>query len=145
MNVINLLRVRSWGSKKYALLLSSNKPTCLPADESCLPIQSSVKCLGVWWDSNLSSRLSIEEHIHKAHAAFFMNGQLGAFHGVLNPLSSKSIVECCVMPVLMYGSESWVLNSSLLSKLESFQSELGKRILKLSKYTSNNIPLLALR
>ena len=37
------------------------------------------------------------------------------------------------------------LNSSLLSKLESFQSELRKRILKLSKYTSNNIPLLALR
>ena len=69
---------------------------------------------------------------------------MGVFHGVLNPLSSKSIVECCVMPVLMYGSESWVLNSSLLSKLESFQSELRKRISKYS-ITTNNIPLLALR
>ena len=44
----------------------------------------------------------------------------------------------------MYGSESWILNSTLLVKLESFQAELGKRILKLPKYTSNTIPLLAL-
>ena len=44
----------------------------------------------------------------------------------------------------MYGSESWVLNSTLLSSLESFQSELGKHILKLPKHTSNSIPLLVL-
>ena len=45
----------------------------------------------------------------------------------------------------MYGAEFWSLNSTLLSKLESFQAQLGKRILKLPKYTANNIPLLALQ
>ena len=99
---------------------------------------------GVWWDSSSSSKLSIRERINKAQSAFFSHGQLGAFQGLLNPLSSCSIVECCVLPVLMYGSESWVLNSTLLSSLESFQSELGKRILKLPKHTSNSIPLLVL-
>ena len=68
----------------------------------------------------------------------------GCLHDLLNPLSSRSIVECCVFPVLMYGSESWVLNTAFMRTLESFQAELGKHILKLPKFTSNNIPLLVL-
>ena len=84
------------------------------------------------------------ERIGKTRSAFFSYGELGAFHGLLNPLSSRSLIECCIIPVLMYGSESWILNSTLLVKLELFQVELDKRILKLPKYTSNTIPLLAL-
>ena len=72
----------------------------------------------------------------------FAHGELGAFHGQLNPLSSRSLVETCVMPVLMYGSESWCLNTSLLSKLESFQAEVGKRILRLPRFTANSVPLM---
>ena len=92
----------------------------------------------------LTSKISIDERIHKARAAFFSHGELGVFHGQLNPLSSRSLVESCVIPVLMYGSESWTLNKTLLNKLESFQAEVGKRILQLPKSTSNTIPLLAL-
>ena len=40
--------------------------------------------------------------------AFFARGK-----GKLNPLSAKSIIECCIMPILSYGSESWILNSWL--------------------------------
>ena len=54
--------------------------------------------------------------------------------------SSRSLIESCVIPVLMYGSESWTLSN----KLESFQAEVGKRILKFPKSTSNTIPLLTL-
>jgi len=59
----------------------------------------------------------------KANRMFFAHGDLGAFHG------SRSLV---VIPVLMYGAEFWSLNSTLFSKLESFQAQLqlGKRILK---------------
>ena len=102
-----------------------------------------MKCLGMCWDSSSSSKTSVMERINKSRSAFFSHGELGAFHGLLKPLSSRSLIECCIIPVLMYGSESWVLNSTLLSKLESFQAELGKRILKLPKHTSNTIPLLA--
>ena len=59
-----------------------------------------------------------------------------------NPLSSRSVIESCILPVLLYGSETWVLNSSLLNLLESFQAELGRRILKLPKFASNTVPLL---
>ena len=127
--------------EKCALLSSGHTPTNITAAGTLLTVESSVKCLGVWWDSSLSSKTS---RINKARSAFFSHGELGAFHGLLNPLSSRSLIECCIVPVLMYGSESWVLNSTLLSKLESFQAELGKRILKLPKHTSNTIPLLVL-
>ena len=74
----------------------------------------------------------------------FFNGQLGAFQGPLNPLSSCSIVESCTLPVLLYGSENWVLNHSLLQALEFFQAELGQRVLKLPKFSSSTSPLLVL-
>ena len=109
-----------------------------------LKVEESVKCLGVWWCSDSTSRKSIEERICKARSAFFANDDLGAFHGLLNPLSSRSIIETCVMPVLLYGVEAWSLNASLLAKLESFQSEIGKKILRLSKFTADRVPLLAL-
>ena len=108
------------------------------------PVEESVKCLGVCWCSNSTSRKSVEERICKVHRAFFANGDLGAFHSLLNPLSSRSLVESCVMPVLMFGAEAWCCNVSLLSKLESFQSEIGKKILRLPKFTANQVPLLAL-
>ena len=131
--------------EKCALLSSGHTPTNITAAGTLLTVESSVKCLGVWWDSSLSSKTTSKmERINKACSAFFSHGELGAFHGLLNPLSSRSLIECCIIPVLMYGSESWVLNSTLLSKLESFQAELGKRILKLPKHTSNTIPLLVL-
>ena len=56
-------------------------------------------------------------------------------------LSSRSIIESCIIPVLLSGSENWVLNHSLLDALNSFQSELGQHVLKLSKFSSNLTPL----
>ena len=129
-------------------LVTSNKyltTSCLMFDdETSLPIEKSVKCLGVIWDNSTSSKACVHERIQKARAAFFANGQLGAFQGLLNPLSSRSIIESCIIPILLYGSENWVLNYSLLEALESFQAELGRRVLKLPKFTSNTIPLLVL-
>ena len=75
---------------------------------------------------------------------FFSNGQLGTFQDLLNPLSSHSIVESCILPVLLYRSEKWVLNRSLLQALESFRAELGQRVLKLTKFSYNTAPLLVL-
>ena len=109
-----------------------------------LPVEESVKCLGVWWCSNSTSRKSVEERICKARRAFFANGDLYAFHGLLNQLSSWSLFESCVMPVLMFDAEAWCCNASLLSKVESLQSEIDKKILRLPKFTANQVPLSAL-
>jgi len=96
------------------------------------------------WTPNLSSYKWITVNINKARGAFFSRGS-GTFHGTLNPLSSRSIIECCVLPTLLYGAESWILNTTLLMKLESFQGEIGKRILRLPKFAANDPVRMALQ
>ena len=76
--------------------------------------------------------------------AFFSRGS-GVFHGTLNPLSSRSIIECCVFPCLLSGAEAWILNDTLIRQLESVQAELAKRILILPRRISNNVTRMALQ
>ena len=71
---------------------------------SCLAVETLVKYFGVWWDSSSSSKTSVMERINKSRSAFFSHGELWAFHGLLNPLSSRNLIECCIIPVLMYGT-----------------------------------------
>ena len=118
-------------------------PSSLSGNDLCITVTSSARCLGAWWTSNLSSTIGIEKNIKKSRNAFFAKGK-DLFHGKLNPLSSKSIVECCIMPILLYGAESWLLNSTLVEKLESFQAELAKRVLRLQPSASNRACRLAL-
>ena len=55
-------------------------------------------------------------------------------------LSSRSIIECCIFPILLYGAESWVLNLTLLKKLESFSANLVNGFfIYIPKTTANNI------
>ena len=62
----------------------------------------------------------------------------------MNPLSSKSLFESFVIPTLLYGCETWILTIPLLNKLEKFQSEIGRRILGISKYHADTAPLIGL-
>ena len=60
--------------EKCALLPPSNNPltSSLKIDNvTSLPLEKSVKCLGVWWDNSTSSYACIKERIQKARAAFF--------------------------------------------------------------------------
>ena len=109
-----------------------------------IPVTNSAKCLGALWCSNLSCKKWVESNIDKARRAFFARGS-GIFLGKLNPLSSRSIIELCVLPCLLYGAESWILHNTLLDKLESFQAELAKRILHLHRHAANNIARMALQ
>lgn len=109
-----------------------------------LPIVSTAKCLGYWWGRDLLASKSVEENIKKARRAFFSYGSIGAFQGDLNPLSTKSIIDSCVMPILLFGSENWILTESLLNKLEAFLGELAKRALKWPQHLSNTAAILAL-
>ena len=82
--------------------------------------------------------------ISKVRRAFFALGSLGAFQGDLNPLPARNIFETCVLPILLYGCETWLLDSSSISKLEKFQSKIGRRILRLPKNHSGKVVRLGL-
>ena len=124
---------------KCEAVISPSTPanmTHIEAGQLQIPLSNSARCLGVWWSPSLSYNLE------KARRAFFARGS-GVFHGRLNPLSSMNIIEHCVLPCLLYGAESWILDNSLLAKLKSVQAELVKRILRLPKKTANNIAHMA--
>ena len=65
----------------------------------------------------------MDKKIKKARRAFFHYGSIGAFQGNLSPLFSRSMPDTCVMPVLMYGCENWLLVHALVEKVESFQAD----------------------
>ena len=124
-------------TEKCEAIISPSAPpnlSSIQAGSIDIPIINSARCLGAWWTPSLSCSKWIDVNIKKARGAFFTRGS-GIFHGILNPLSSISIVESCVMPCLLSGAEAWILNCTLLQKLESFQAELAKHILRLPKHT----------
>ena len=69
----------------------------------------------------------------------------GAFQGKLNPLSSCSIFVTCILPILLYVCETWILDTSTITNLERFQIEIGRRILQLPKHFSRITVRLALQ
>ena len=69
----------------------------------------------------------------------------GIAYGKQNPLTSSELYTVCVLPVCLYGSESWVLTEMMIDTIEHFQGDLWKKILNIPKHHSNLIPLVALR
>ena len=82
--------------------------------------KKSARCLGIQRQSNLSAKYFVSTNITKARRAFFALGSTKAFHGDLNPLSSSNSFETCVLPVLLYGCETWLLDFSCIQALRSF-------------------------
>ena len=60
-------------SKVEVLRISRKKhdPEVIQLGDIQLPITSAVKCLGVWWQYNLSASRAVLENISKARKAFF--------------------------------------------------------------------------
>ena len=122
-------------------------PVCNLGGQALVP-KDHAKCLGYWWSCDLSASKAIDEAIKKSRRAFFAFGAFGAFHGKLNPMSGRMIFDTYVIPInfLLFGSEIWLLTDSLLlDRLEAFQGEIGRRILKLSKFHSTLATRIALR
>ena len=68
---------------------------------------SEGKFLGYWWQGNLMANGAVEEGIKKARRNSFHFGAIGVFQGDLSPLSSRAVVESCVMPVLLYSCDGF--------------------------------------
>ena len=64
--------------------------------------------------------------------------------GAISPLSCHSLIETCVMPVFLYGCESWSLCDSSLKALNSFLGELCKRALGLPKWYFNTASMIVM-
>ena len=70
----------------------------------------------------------------KARKSFFAYGSMGLFQGDLSPLSGRSVVDTCILPILLYGAENWCLAQSSIQMLDTFLGKLSKRLLKLPRW-----------
>ena len=89
---------------------------------------------------HLSAKPSIDYNILKARKSFFAYGSMGLFQGQLSPVSGKSVVDTCILPVLLYGAENWCLTPNPIKMLNSFLGELSKRLLRLPPQWYCNTP-----
>ena len=81
--------------------------------EQAISVGSEGRYFGYWWSGNLMVNRAVEEGIKKARRSFFHHGAaIGVFQGDLSPLSSRAVVESCVMPVLLYSCENMGFNGA---------------------------------
>ena len=59
-------------------------------------------------------------------------------------MSSCSIVQCCVLPILLYGVKNWIMSCESIKKLECFQGKIAKRILQMPQWYSNKVACILL-
>ena len=85
-------------------------------EENVLPASGTAKCLGYLWHHDLSAKPSIDHNILKARKSFFAYGSMGVFQGDLSPLSGRSVVDTCILPILFYGAENWCLSHHALTR-----------------------------
>ena len=60
-----------------------------------IPSEKEGKCLGIGGREICLQRGECDEG--------YMYGAMGTFQGDLSPLSTRSVIETCVVPVLLYG------------------------------------------
>ena len=61
---------------------------------------------------------ALEANIQKARRPFLNFGSIGTFQEIL---VTRLVVETCVVPVLIYGCENWILTERILEHLELVQ------------------------
>ena len=126
----NLLKLNV--SKSEVVLFSSQKGIAFQVCEmegSLMPARDVGKCLNYWWREtyrHLRGDLSELSRTSGKAVMFFHFGSIGMFQNDVSPLSSRAVLESCVMPVLLFGCENWILSETLWQKLEAFQGKLVK-------------------
>ena len=122
----NLLKLNV--SKCEIVLFSNHSPAAqLPVcevDGAVMPAGDVGKCLGYWWSGDLSSSKSIEDNINKSRRAFF---HFGSIQGDISLISSRFVLELCVMPILLYGSENWILDGRFGEEAGGFSGRTGEK------------------
>ena len=92
----------------FAQCKNINNPEC-KIEGKIVPTSGTAKCLGYLWNHDLSAKPSIQYNIMKARKSFFAYGSMSVVQGDLSPLSGRSVVETCILPILLYGAENWCL------------------------------------
>ena len=111
--LLNQLRECSAGTSVHDPYLRGELPHLHGHAVETIP-QAVYMCLGYSWSDNLSARRRVQSNISKARRQFFDLSSSGCFLDFSSPLSAREVVETCVIPTLLYGTENWILDEACL-------------------------------
>ena len=94
------LRVKSSFLRNHSLVWK--RRNYLEVGENSFPVGSEATCLGYQWRQDLPSTPMVQDRIQRARKAFFQFGSAFAFQSKPSPISSSSIVETCVLPIVYF-------------------------------------------
>ena len=109
---------------------------------SCRPPSGHKTRSQVSWimvEINLGADKSVEANNDKERKVFFAAGTIGAYQGTLNPLI------CSTLVLFSMGLKIGSSQANHCKKLEVFQCQMGKRILRIPKHYANLLPRVVLQ
>lgn len=129
---------------EYGLRINTNKTKHMivsktPISETLTPLSlnnkiidrvKSYKYLGCWLNENWESEKEIRTRIEIARNTFQKMRKL-LTNRKINLKLRWRMVKCYIIPILMYGSESWTLKKNLINKLRAFEMWIYRRMLKI--------------
>ena len=71
VHFVILVKLSSNKTEAVSFTMGFPPHTTLQIASDTIHLQSQIKCLGVWWQHNLSLNRSVEDNIAKARHAFF--------------------------------------------------------------------------
>ncbi|CAH1266663.1 Hypp3484 [Branchiostoma lanceolatum] len=98
--------------------------------DQALETVESFPYLGSYLSNDCTAQKDIENRIRAAHAAFGRLSKRVFLNHDLNLHTKIMVFQAIVLSTLLYGSEVWVLYRSDIKKLERFQQQKLRAILK---------------
>lgn len=122
--------------KKTKYMVISKNPSCHPntnikVNSLLIERVKQYQYLGTWINDKHDQTMEIKVRIEKARNVFFKMKQLFT-NPHLNLQLRLRMIKCYVIPVLMYGLESWTINKISMKKLQSFEMWIFRRALRIS-------------
>ncbi|KAI5631309.1 reverse transcriptase (RNA-dependent DNA polymerase) domain-containing protein [Phthorimaea operculella] len=143
-NSLNEYGLKINTSKTKFMIVSKNTvPTAVPLQlgNSFIEKVKKYKYLGCWLNEIWEPEQEIKIRIEIARCTFQRMKKLFTNRKINLKLRWR-MVKCYILPILMYGSESWTLKQHLTNKLRAFEMWLYRRMLKIKwtdKITSEKV------
>ena len=133
----------------FSSSLEDHQSLLLTINDKCSDLDLTLKPKKIVYNGKMDLTISFSlrngSTCNIADTLWKLLGALGAFEGNLNPLTGRAIYEPCGIPILLYGCNNRILTETNIASLESFQNEICRRVLKLSKFYSLLATQLALQ
>lgn len=124
------MKINSSKTKVMVFGKNQNVPIPIKIEGNTLEQVYKFKYLGSWIVNTLNNDVEIKTRIEQARNAFLK--MKNVFQNPRLDLELRTrLVKCYVWSILLYGAETWTLKVQEMNRLESFETWIYRRMLKI--------------